>query len=85
MDSNGWHYCSNHLDLEALFWRTFEDITGEIRYDTKRAVQAARTLGFFLRYGFTWDDGVRERPAKESDSSLRYLDAYQAVEKCYPN
>jgi hypothetical protein len=85
MDSNGWYYYSNHVSLEALFWQIFEEIAGPISNDNKKIIHAVRSFGFFLRYGFTWDDGVRERPVKESDSSLIYLDAYLATKKLYPN
>jgi hypothetical protein len=42
----------------------------------KQAIRVARMAGFFLQYGFVWEDGVREIPAKEPDSALRYLDAF---------
>jgi hypothetical protein len=76
MDSQGWHYYNNHRKLLRLLWQTFEKTVGELSDADKYAIQVARTIGFFLRYGFVWEDGVRERPVKEQDSSLRYLDAF---------
>lgn len=76
MDSQGWHYYNNHHKLENLFWQTFEEIVGGISEADRQAIRVARMAGFFLRYGFVWEDGVREIPAKEPDSALRYLDAF---------
>ncbi|OAG39644.1 hypothetical protein AYO21_06112 [Fonsecaea monophora] len=76
MDSQGWHYYNNRDKLEDLFWQTFEEAVGGISETDRQAIRVARMAGFFLRYGFVWEDGVREIPAKESDSDLRYLDAF---------
>ncbi|KAH0845404.1 hypothetical protein FOPE_12545 [Fonsecaea pedrosoi] len=76
MDSRGWHYYNNRDKLEDLFWQTFEEAVGGISETDRQAIRVARMAGFFLRYGFVWEDGVREIPAKESDSDLRYLDAF---------
>ncbi|KAH8725952.1 hypothetical protein GQ44DRAFT_795184 [Phaeosphaeriaceae sp. PMI808] len=55
-------------------------ITGIIDWAEARILTFGISLwgmtGFFLRYGFVWEDGVREIPAKELDSALRYLDAF---------
>ncbi|KAE8151306.1 hypothetical protein BDV25DRAFT_139027 [Aspergillus avenaceus] len=75
-DSLGWHYHENSNHLESLFWETFYRNTGDISSDHRRAIRVAERVGLVLRYGFTWDDGIRERPVTEQDSSLRYLDAF---------
>lgn len=41
-----------------------------------RAIEITERVGLVLRYGFTWEDGSFERPVTESDSSIRYLDAF---------
>ena len=79
MDSQGWHYYNNHRKLENLFWQTFEEIVGGVSEADRQVIRVARMAGFFLRYGFVWEDGVREIPAKEPDSVLRYLDAFCAT------
>jgi len=76
MDSQGWHYYKNHQKLGKLFWKTFEETVGGVSEGDRQAIRVARMAGFFLHYGFVWEDGVREIPAKEPDSSLRYLDAF---------
>ncbi|KAI9764296.1 MAG: hypothetical protein M1840_008587 [Geoglossum simile] len=76
MDSKGWHYYNNHHELEKLFWKTFEETIGEVTETHKQAIGVARMAGFFFRYGFVWEDRVREIPAKEPDPTLRYLDAF---------
>jgi len=76
MDSQGWHYYNNHHKLEDLFWHTFERTVDGVSETDKQAIRVARMPGFFLRYGFVWEDGVREIPAKEPDSAFRYLDAF---------
>ena len=75
MDSNGWHYYFNHHELRSLFWRTFECIVGGVSDTSRHIIHVAKTVGLFFRYGMTWEGGVEERPVRESDSSLRYLDA----------
>jgi hypothetical protein len=59
-----------------LFWQIFEAIIGGVSEADRQAIRVARMAGFFLRYGFVWEDGFRETPAKEPDSALRYLDAF---------
>jgi Phosphotransferase enzyme family len=76
MDSQGWHYYNNHHELEKLFWQAFEQSVGGVSEADRQAIRVARMAGFFLRYGFVWEDGVRQIPVKESDASLRYLDAF---------
>ncbi|PLB47528.1 hypothetical protein P170DRAFT_447484 [Aspergillus steynii IBT 23096] len=76
MDSKGWHYHENAPRLEGLFWETFYQSVGMVFGDGKRAIQVAERAGLLLRYGFTWEDGVVERPVSEQDSSMRYLDAF---------
>jgi len=76
MDSRGWHHYNNHHKLENLFWQTFEESVEGVSEADRQAIRVARMAGFFLRCGFVWEDGVREIPAKEPDSALRYLDAF---------
>lgn len=76
MNSSGWHYHRNSSRLEALFWDTFYGHVGKVSDDDKHAMKIAERAGLVLRYGFTWEDGIFERPANEQDSSIRYLDAF---------
>lgn len=76
MNSQGWHYHENSSRLESLFWEVFYQNAGEVPGDDKMAMRIAERVGLVLRYGFTWDNGVRERPVTERDSSFRYLDAF---------
>lgn len=76
MNSSGWHYHENSSRLESLFWDTFHRNAGMISNDDKRAMKIAERAGLVLRYGFTWEDGILERPVNEQDSSIRYLDAF---------
>ncbi|CRG82986.1 Tudor domain-containing protein 15 [Talaromyces islandicus] len=76
MNSTGWHYHENSSRLEGLFWDTFYEKLGTISDDDKQAMKTAERVGLVLRYGFTWEDGTRERPVTEQDSSIRYLDAF---------
>ncbi|RHZ48874.1 amphiphysin [Aspergillus thermomutatus] len=76
MNSSGWHYHENSSRLEGLFWDTFHRHVGKISDDDKHAMKIAERAGLVLRYGFTWEDGIFERPVNEQDSSIRYLDAF---------
>lgn len=76
MDSDGWHYHENSSRLEGLFWEIFYSNVGFASADHIRAIKIAERVGLVLRYGFTWEDGVFERPVTEKDSSIRYLDAF---------
>ncbi|QKX58933.1 uncharacterized protein TRUGW13939_06061 [Talaromyces rugulosus] len=76
MNCQGWHYHENSSRLESLFWEVFNRNAGEISPNEKRAIKIAERAGLVLRYGFTWDNGVRERPVTERDASFRYLDAF---------
>jgi hypothetical protein len=40
--------------------------------DEKSAKNIAERAGLVLRYGFTWVDGVLERPVNEQEFSIRY-------------
>ena len=84
MDSDGWHYYTNHCELESLFWQTFEVAIGGVSEPDRQAIRVARMAGFFLHYGFVWEDGVRETPAKEPDSALRYLNAFCTISGTIP-
>ncbi|KAF1986077.1 hypothetical protein K402DRAFT_421636 [Aulographum hederae CBS 113979] len=76
MDSEGWRWYGNYEDLEDLFWTSFRGAVGDMSEQEMVSIRVASTLGFFLRYGFAWDDGVRRRPVKEENYSMRYLDAF---------
>ncbi|KAL5355194.1 hypothetical protein BJX96DRAFT_170438 [Aspergillus floccosus] len=76
MNSQGWHYHDNSPQLERLFWKVFYENAGEVSTGDRRAITVAERIGLLLRYGSTWEDGVRERPVIERDSSFRYLDAF---------
>lgn len=76
MDSSGWHYHENSSQLETLFWEVFHRNVGAISSDDQQAIKIAERAGLLLRYGFTWEDGVLERPVSGEDSSIRYLDAF---------
>lgn len=76
MNSKGWNYHENSDRLESLFWDTFNGIAGMVSNDDKRAMKTAERAGLVLRYGYTWEDGIFERPVTEQDSSIRYLDAF---------
>jgi len=36
---------------------------------------AARAIGVFLSFGFSWEAGTKI-PTKEKDNNMRYLDAF---------
>ena len=76
MDSQGWHYHSIHRALEDLFWQTFERTVGGVSDTNKEAIQVARVVGCFLRYGFSWGGAGGEVPVTEEGDSLKYLDAF---------
>lgn len=78
MDGDGWHYFSNHQQLIALFWAVFEDEVGagRVTTDDKERIRLARLVGIALRYGFQWDGAGVQRPILESDTSMKYLDAF---------
>lgn len=76
MNSTGWHYYENYSRLESLFWDVFYRTVGPVSHHDKRAMKIAERAGLILRYGFTWEDGLVERPVTERDSSIRYLDAF---------
>ncbi|GES61070.1 hypothetical protein ATEIFO6365_0006053100 [Aspergillus terreus] len=76
MDSRGWHYHADASQLERLFWETFHDNAGQVDAGDKRAITVAERAGLLLRYGFTWENGLHERPVIESESSFGYLDAF---------
>ncbi|EFR03713.1 hypothetical protein MGYG_06710 [Nannizzia gypsea CBS 118893] len=82
MGSQGWKHDENRGKLEEEFWRLFwGTIDVEEREGLKgrlgRTVRVARGIGILLRHGFTWDEGVHERPISAADTnSLRYLDAF---------
>lgn len=76
MNSSGWHYHENSSRLEGLFWDTFYSIVGEISSEERNTMKIAERVGIVLRYGFTWENGISERPVNEQDSSIRYLDAF---------
>jgi hypothetical protein len=76
MDRHGWHYFDSYQELEDLFWRSFKDSVGETLDRKWRAIQVARRIGILFRYGFRWDEALRERVLVENDSGMKYLDAF---------
>ena len=76
MDRCGWHYFDDYQKLEDLFWRSFKDAVGETLDGKWRATQVARRIGILFRYGFRWDEALGEKIIVESDSSMKYLDAF---------
>ncbi|EAU36573.1 predicted protein [Aspergillus terreus NIH2624] len=76
MDSQGWHYHANASQLESVFWEIFYENAGQVSAGDKRAIIVAERAGLLLRYGFTWENGLHERPVTERDSSFGYLDAF---------
>lgn len=69
-----WPYYENSPRLETLFWGVFHRHVGAISSDNQQAIKIAERAGLLLRYGFTWEDGVFERPVNKQDFSIRYLD-----------
>ncbi|KAF1354812.1 hypothetical protein BDV97DRAFT_90828 [Delphinella strobiligena] len=79
MDKDGWHFYPCHRETEKLFWDTFETIVGTLTYKEKRAMEIAQMVGYYLRYGSTWDESLGKngayRPSRDGDEKLAYLDA----------
>ncbi|KND87491.1 hypothetical protein TOPH_07899 [Tolypocladium ophioglossoides CBS 100239] len=78
MNAQGWRYHLHHHALRVQFWQTFEEAVGGISDDDRKAIQIARMAGFFLQYGFAWEDGGRE-PVKEGTATFMYLNAFCAT------
>jgi hypothetical protein len=76
MDMDGWHWHTNHRELEKTFWNTFQDEIGGMDEGQRERIRIASVLGIFLRYGFTWDMEMRRRPIVVGDGSLKYLNAF---------
>lgn len=88
MDGNGWNYFEGYEDLRAVFWETFysavvvaEEEDGvrasEVLCQKQDTINVARRMGILFRYGFFWDENLREKvPVQEGDSGMRYLDAF---------
>lgn len=92
MDGNGWNYFEGYEDLRAIFWTVFygavavvaedgeEDgvLASEVlRKQKQDTIDLARRMGILFRYGFFWDEDLREKvPVQEGDSGMRYLDAF---------
>lgn len=88
MDGNGWNYFEGYEDLRAVFWETFysavvvaEEEDGvrasEVLCQKQDTINVARRMGILFRYGFFWDEDLREKvPVQEGDSGMRYLDAF---------
>lgn len=92
MDGNGWNYFEGYEDLRAVFWKSFygavavvaeeEEEDGVLASEVLRkqkqdAIDLARRIGILFRYGFFWDENLREKvPVQEGDSGMRYLDAF---------
>lgn len=92
MDGNGWNYFEGYEELRAVFWTVFygavgaEEEEGEgdgvlasevLRKQKQEIINVARRMGILFRYGFFWDEDLREKvPVQEGDSGMRYLDAF---------
>lgn len=74
-----WAYYNEHVEIEELFWSTFESIAGKMTIQEKRSMEATQMVGYFLRYGSTWDESIGEtgayRPSRDGDEKLAFLDA----------
>lgn len=82
MDREKWvyHYYSCHEETEELFWKTFDNIAGHhMTSAERRAMEITQMVGYFLRYGSTWDESIGEtgdyRPSRDGDEKMFYLDA----------
>ena len=75
MGRDGWQYREDHQDLRDLFWESFYNAVGQISEADRFTITAAMIIGLFFRYGFSWDEGARERPVDPNHRRLRYLDA----------
>jgi hypothetical protein len=73
------NHTTNPCTPWCLFWQIFEEAVGGVSKAHMQVIRVARMAGFFLRYRFVWEDGVREIPAKEPDLALRYLDAFSTT------
>lgn len=73
-----WYCYAEHLEIEQLFWDTFESIAGKMTAQEKRSMEATQMLGYFLRYGSTWDESIGDkggyRPSRDGDEKLAFLD-----------
>lgn len=72
-----------------FFWESFygavvaeEEEDGVLRSEVllrqkQDIIDVARRMGILFRYGFFWDEDLREKvPVQEGDSGMRYLDAF---------
>lgn len=78
MDREGWHYFSNHSQLEQVFWATFESkiATGNLTEEQREAIKVGRRVGIALRHEFQW-----ERVVDWEKGEGRYLEALVDVGK----
>ena len=81
MDKEKWifNYYNDHEKTEQLFWTTFEGIAGGLTPKERKAMEVAQMVGYFLRYGSTWDESLGEtgdyRPTRDGEEKMVYLDA----------
>lgn len=64
---HGWAYFfpEHILYYRSLFYKTFMAEIGEVISDTTgQMIEDTRILGILLRYGFIWEDGIKQ-PAKD--------------------
>ena len=64
---HGWSYYGNDVsNSRRLFGRVlFSEIGGAASDETHMAIEEVRTLGIFLRYGFSWEDGA-QKPTQDT-------------------
>lgn len=74
-----WHTYEEHAEIEKLFWFTYDGIAGPLTPKERRAMEVTQMVGYFLRFGSTWDESIGEtgdyRPTREGEEKMHYLDA----------
>ncbi|KAF1991626.1 hypothetical protein K402DRAFT_389027 [Aulographum hederae CBS 113979] len=76
MDGAGWHYFPGYEQREALFWETFDKFVDGRLEGYRKAIKLAEEIGVLFRYGFCWVEGTELKVIVETDSSVKYLDAF---------
>lgn len=79
MNSQGWHYHTDHRSLRDLFWQIFEENVGGLSDEDRQSIRVARMADLFFRYGFSWDGDNNRQPVEEGTPSFKYLDAFCAA------
>ncbi|KAF2229749.1 hypothetical protein EV356DRAFT_555489, partial [Viridothelium virens] len=81
MENNGWKYYSNVEQIRVTFQELLRTAMAKNLPDLSEAeahskLMLAKRLGFLLHYGFVFGDGDGERPVKEGDRNMMYLEAF---------